>query len=457
MGLEMTSAVQSASVAAAWWQGWPDDDVAVLRSRTLRPGTSPAGLSRFADPVWKIGRAHPDAHYVVNAIRWERFPQRFVLPFKAFALAALDHCFPLDLAVGRVGERPNVATVGQWVVDLLAFAAWLDDRGIRELPEVTDRDLEAYRAHVMELPQAAARKARMFNAVRALWDYRDQMPAQCHMSIQVAWSGTSGHQLASAVTRSRENRTPRIAPPAMEALLAWALRIAEDIGPEIRDAWITYRQLDQGVHHSQRRYDGLLMRDRVRLFLSSAQSDGSMLPGRVADEKREINWSHLGRILGQYSSWSPARRRPVLAAALPIADGSPVGAITGQIDGRPWRDRPITVQELPELIRILSAACFVTACYLSGGRPGEILNLQRGCTSIDEATGEYLFRGRAGKGNDRPADGEDAGRTWVTVQPAHAALTMMESLSGHRFVSPPASPSPAAAGPTTTSRAPALA
>jgi hypothetical protein len=104
MGPAVTAAPQPDPAALPWPQGWPDDDIVVLRSRTLRPGTDHAALSRFADPVWRIAAAHPDAHYVVNAIRWQHFPERLVLPLKTFALAALDHCFPLDLAVGRTGE-----------------------------------------------------------------------------------------------------------------------------------------------------------------------------------------------------------------------------------------------------------------------------------------------------------------------------------------------------------------
>jgi integrase len=430
------SAVQSANASSPLW---PDGDVVVLQNRPLRSGTDLAALSRFADQAWKLTPAHPDAHYVVNAIRWRSCPGAFLLPLKTFALAALDHKFPLDLAVGRSEDFANVATIQAWLCDLLVFATWLEDQGIKQLTGVTGKDLDAYRVHVMAMARSAGRKACLFNAVRALWAYREHLPRQCQMAAEVPWSGASGHQLAQAVTASRVNKTPRIDPATMEALLAWALRIVEIIGPDIRDAWTAYRQLGKGTHPSQERYEGLLMRDRVRLFLAQAHADGCVLPGRVAGGKAEVNWSHRSRLLGQWSSWPPALKRPVLAAGLPVADGSPVGSISGRLDGRPWRDRPITAQELPQLIRVLTAACFVTACYLSGARPGEILNLERGCTGIDDSTGEYLFHGRAGKGPGRTAAAEDqAGRarSWVTVGPAHAALAMMESLTGHRFVFP---------------------
>lgn len=84
--------------------------------------------------------------------------------------------------------------------------------------------------------------------------------------------------MARAITRSRVNKTPRIDPATMDALLAWAMRIVEDIGPDIRDAWIAYRQLHDGTHPSQERYDGLLMRDRVAVFLSHARQTERYCP-----------------------------------------------------------------------------------------------------------------------------------------------------------------------------------
>ena len=57
------------------------------------------------------------------------------------------------------------------------------------------------------------------------------------------------------------------------------------------------------------------------------------------------------------------------------------------IDGRPWQDSPIAVSELRNLIRMVAAACFVAICYLSGARPGEVLDLRPGCRDTDEETG----------------------------------------------------------------------
>ncbi|AWW35361.1 hypothetical protein DN051_40330 [Streptomyces cadmiisoli] len=172
---------------------------------------------------------------------------------------------------------------------------------------------------------------------------------------------------------------------------------------------------------------------RVRLFVQEAARTGSVLPGdpRTAGA---VSAYHLGRLLGI----KPSRRRTylsVLAATcaaelgVRIADDCYLGSITGRVDDRPWRDRPITAAELPLLVRILVAACFVVICYLTGARPGEVVALRRGCRDTDSDTGELLIRGRRGKGYDRtPLDPVDPTRPWVTVQPVHDAIAMLESL-----------------------------
>jgi integrase len=124
---------------------------------------------------------------------------------------------------------------------------------------------------------------------------------------------------------------------------------------------------------------------------------------------------------------------------LPVAPER-VGRITGQIDGHLWREEPIAVDELPHLVLMLTAGCFVVICYLSGMRPGEVLNLRRGCRRTDERTGELLLRGQIGKGRDRqpPADGAEPGNEWrwAVVGPVHTAVAMLEDLKGQDLLFP---------------------
>jgi hypothetical protein len=138
-------------------------------------------------------------------------------------------------------------------------------------------------------------------------------------------------------------------------------------------------------------------------------------------------------------TWDRGWSIAVAASGPPIASGNPVGMISGRLHGQPWRQSPITAEELPQLELLLSAAAFIVICYLSGMRPGEVLNLRRGCADTDPATGELLVRGRLGKGHDRlPATESDpqSDRPWVVVQPVHTAIAVLERLTASPFLFP---------------------
>jgi integrase len=428
-------ATGTASVSA-----WPDDDTVILANRVVRPGTPQSRLSRFGDAVWILQPAHPDAHHVVNSLRWVRFPEQLVLVFKTFALAALDHPYPPVLAIDRRSQRMAVDTVTMTVRDLRVFAQWMSDQGLETLTEVTNGRLDAYRGHVLALAISALRKASLLSTVRVLWGFRDLLPEQCKLPEAAPWNGASGHGLAKVPPHGGGTKTPRIAPATMESLLGWSLRMLEDFGPDIADAWQEYRQLCDGVHPSQRRFDDLTRPDRVALFLADAQRDGTALPGqRSTNGGWETSPSHLSRLLGIGSHLSSGQLRRVSESGLPIAPGSFLGTVSGRLGGRPWRDQPITVDEIQNLVRFLTAACFVIVCYLSGLRPGEALNLRRGCRDVDPDTGQLLLVGRAGKGSDRqPATGGDdvLTRPWVVVSPVHTAIAMLERLTPHPLVFP---------------------
>jgi hypothetical protein len=116
-----------------------------------------------------------------------------------------------------------------------------------------------------------------------------------------------------------------------------------------------------------------------------------------------------------------------------------VGTITGRIQGRPWRDIPLTVGELPGLWRRLTGALFTVVCYLSGMRPGEVLALRRGCRGTDESTGQLVIHGHRGKGYDRAPDTPESvepTRPWVVVDAVHHAIALLESLHEQSYLFP---------------------
>ncbi|WP_051845836.1 hypothetical protein [Streptomyces sp. NRRL F-5053] len=440
----MTSALATFAMPGGTW---PADDIVILRRRPLRAGTDRATLSRFGDMIWHIKPAHPDAHLNITPLTWSHYPPLFHLPFKTFFLAALDHPYPgSPITVQRGGERAGVATFRYWFMDLQVFAEWLVGAGISRLCDVTEQHLDAYRAYVLALQRKPGRKLDMLAAVRTLWLYGPHLPDEGRLATGYPWPRASDDELKSSAG-GRENKWPRIAPVTMTALLAWALHIIEVIGPDVRDAWVEHQQIRAGTHSSQAEFDGLPTGERIQRYIARCRREGTPLPGHCTEDgQRAINFSAIQRMIQTTTgiSFTPNQKRTLRESGLPIAEDTYIGQITGVIDGRPWRDAPIAVSELRNLIRMVAVAAFVVICYLSGARPGEVLNLRPGCRATDEETGELLIVGRRGKGYDRaslPVAGADAEvspeqRPWVVVTPVHDAIALLESFGDYAFLFP---------------------
>ncbi|MDL2075816.1 integrase [Streptomyces sp. GXMU-J15] len=412
---------------------WPADDVLILRSRPVRLGTPSSRMSRFGDDHWHVQPAHRDAHIQISAISWSSFPAALRQHFRTFFLAALDHPVPVEPGGRqRPAEQASVGSFPYWVIDMRVLALWLDQQGFHDLSEIRDADLETFRTYVLGLDRDGRRKSDLITAVRLLWLFSDHMPAQCRLDCDFPWAGQTAKEVVGASAGTgRENKIPRIADATMESLLAWVLVMIEEIGPDIRDAWHEYQQLEAGRHPSQARYTGT-REERLREYLSHCRQQSIALPGHEAGN---VNYGHIKRLIG-----IPKKHRRDLSASmlgliaesgLPVAHFTGIGRITGRVQGRPWREHPITIGELPTLVRMLSAALFTAVCYLSGMRPGEVLNLRRDCRAHDEATGELLVHGFRGKGFDRVPDQPDAAeplRPWVVVDVVHAAIGLLEEL-----------------------------
>jgi integrase len=445
----MTAAAASAASPAfpATAGGWPAPEPPFLAPRPLRPGNAPSPV-RFGDEVWPLNAAHPDAHAATFNILWSWFPATLVLPFKAFALAALTDPWAQDPAafLTRVGDQPSIATIVNWMKDLRLLAAWMQIRQIPSLPDITSADLDAYRDHVLSLDRSTGRKAAMLTVVRTLWAYRACLPAACQITCD-PFGGATGAAITGSRHLRTENKTPRIAPATMDALLAWALRMVEEFGPDIAAACAEHQQLADLAHPCQAKLSRLNHPQRITEFIRQARLDGTALPGNPGSDPPAVNYAHLGKILGVTGGgWPPHLKMIVAESGLPIAPASYLAAITPPPGRQPWRSSPITITELAGLRRMLSAAAFIIICYLSGMRPGEVLNLRRGCAATDQATGELLVLGRHGKGHDRhPASGDDEpSRPWVVVQPVHAAITMLESVTPGPLLFPPSQARPGA-------------
>ncbi len=437
----MTTLAHSSPVPVAVSVPWPADHVAVLRNRPVRLGTDTAGLSRFGDDVWHIRPAHPDPHTKVGNISFLPFPEPLRRQFRAVVLAALDHPEPVEPSGRqRAASLIGIGSLPVLTADLQLFARWMSERSIARIADVTEQDLAEYLSHVLRLAKSPARKADAVCAVRTLWLFRDLAPGPCRLGTEYPWQGLTANALVGLRATNGENRRPRIQDETMEPLLAWALLMVDQIGPDICAAWREHTELKLGEHPSQTAYSGPVG-NRLIAYVDHCRRTGTPLPGLPGTDPHQVNYRHIQRLVGLPGNGglSIAQQRLVSEQQLPIAPDSAVGTIIGKIQGGPWRHTPLAVHELPRLWRLLSGALFIVVCYLSGMRPGEVLSLRRGCRSTDEATGQLLVNGRRGKGYDRAPDAPETSeplRPWLVVAPVHDAIALLESLHDKPYLFP---------------------
>jgi integrase len=427
------NAYATAAAPASDGDGWPADDLLVLRSR-LSPGTSTGPHSRFGDDQWDLSAARPDVHRTRSLIHWESFPAQFTMPAKMIVLAMLDHPCPADMFAGAAGLNLAIDTINARARSIRILCEWLADRGIGSLDRAGDRELDGYLAYVRALSVSATRKNELLAAVSTIFGFREHVPPPCRLATQAPWDGAAAHELVRTGRALRENSTPRIDAATMEALLGWSLRTIEELAPDIIAAWNTYRQLRAGTHASQQRYAGLPFSRRLGAYLDSLTETGQQLPGLTRqDGTITPNWNHVARLVGMPGSKVPDDIKEH-ARSIGTQPGAVIGCASATTGTRPWRLAPITAEEIRQLVRHLVTACFVVISYLSGMRPGEVLNLRRGCRIRDENASTLLVCGLRGKGRGRTKDG--SARTWVVVTPVHAAIAVLEQLSAHDLLFP---------------------
>ncbi|MFH8681245.1 hypothetical protein [Streptomyces lydicus] len=432
----------------------PSPVALVLAHRPLREATDTAALSRFRDSVWYLGPGLLDDQLCPVSENWPRLiPDALREGFRMWAWFALNTNWPAQLQPGRIDEQPEVLTVHKWIMCVSVFAAWLDSRSITRLCDVSSKDLGRYKNHVLDLTNSVADKRRLLHAVRAVWAYRDALPEEHRLPRRRPWGGASAEDLVGVKrVRGPYNKIPRIDPATMEALLAWALRMIEDFGPDIRNAAHEARLLMSGQHPAtlaaRARFGHGPMKERIACYLAELHSMGRGLPGTRRRERHGgqlgVDHAHVARMV---ASCGP-QVKPYDELLLSMAEGYGLelepdayflGTITGMFQGAPWRDRPIGVREVNQLVRYLTAACFIVICYLSGMRSGEVLQLRRGCLREDEHGGLVLV-GRRSKGSGHapaPDPEETEERPWAVVSAVAPAVEMLESLSDAELLFPP--------------------
>lgn len=425
---------------------WPSPDTMVLLRRDLRPGTDLSRMSRFADDRWDMDPAIFEDHAKARSLNFAPIPQPLRREAKYYIWQLLNHTEPVTIRRAN-GGRPSILSVVQTFSPFKAFLSWLDSQAVTAFARVTHHMLDDYLADLAEQELSVGRKYDRVVEVRRLWAFRDVLPERLRLPSSPPWGGEDSRELFGSVHGGRENRTPRIQERTMQQLLRWAIRFIEDWAEDILAAHAEHVELHENDPHERRLVGGGPpprgeIHQRMTAYLARLRESGGALPGTLGEGgSYTIDWRHVGIILGcQDSVRRTASGRMAIESGIPIADDAYLDTpITGLLDDKPWRERSITYREGPKLARLLSTASFIICSYLSGARPGEVLNLRRGCVEYDADNDLWLVRGRYYKnavdadGNKLP-DGELRRDPWVVVEIVARAIDVLERLHPHSLL-----------------------
>jgi integrase len=426
---------------------WLAPDTVVLRNRALREGTDPARLSRFADDRWDLSPALFEDHLVSQSVNFEMIPALLRPSAKYYTWQMINDSRARTMR-GPSSRRPAIRTIATFFSSSLQYVLqWFAAQGVVRFSDVTGEMLWDYLDSLDADEVAIQQRYRRITEVRRLWFHRHLLPPDLRLPEAPPWDGEDTRDLIGRRRPERENRTPRISETTMQLLLRWAIRFVEDFSDDILAAcdehkrWLS-RIPTRSTPRGSRRSPGQL-RAEAETYLDALRSSGQGLPGKPGpDGELEIDWSRLAAQLRcDATIKTTSTGQMVRQSGLPIEHGSLLDTtITARLDGVPWHPR-IGDRQVPRLARLLSTACFVVVAYLSGARPGEVLNLRRGCASFDKDTKLWLLEGLYFKG----AEDEDGNKIpegavrpdpWVVVEPVARAVSVLERLHDSHLLFP---------------------
>jgi integrase len=442
--------VNAPALSESWPDGlplgvdWPEPDTPVLLHRELVPGTDVTRLCCFGEDRWRLSEAIFEQHETAVSLNFAAIPEPLRPAAKHYVWQLINHDTPIPLY--RVGaERASIRTIISAWPGFKEFLVWLHRQHISGFSQVSHDLLDDYLSHVGSQDITLESKFRRTVEVRRLWTYRSILPETMRLPVLPPWGGDPAGELFGRPRAQRENRTPRIAEATMAALLSWSLRFVEDFADDIVSAHAEYLRLKARTPEARRRRGPVPLRpprgtvqEQMRAYLAQLRRSRGALPGKMdADGSLGVDWRHVGMVLDR-SFNSKTRDTPtgrlLLASGLAVADAAYLDTpITARINGYPWHDGPISYHEARALARQLSTACLVVIAYLSGARPGEVLNLRRGCISHDATADMWLMSGVFfksavdTKGNKIPA-GAQRRDPWVVVAPVADAVAVLHRL-----------------------------
>jgi hypothetical protein len=437
----------------------PGSDTSVFPVDRARPGTREADLPRFSDLCWQLAVLDHSASGRSQAVNWEGFPVSLRAGFMRAGWALINLPTP-EVLLHRSGSstRPRLSpgSLKRIFSAWRGFAQWLVGHQITRLDQVDRSLLEKYPQRLSERGLTHGPVTIEMFAITRLWAYAPFLLPTDRITTP-PWDepgAKPGDFLGAPVGGPGENTTVPVHPAVMSPLLVWALRTVTELGPDILSAWRETRRLFDRIPSAPKPGG----RDDIRAYLQRLRDTGQPLPVFTGHQTGALTHAHQATRPGKTTRVRPLvhnrliagmlgvtatqvtallTREPHLLEGLRFGTGAALATpITAHLGGRPWRIA-IDVEDVMDLTLQLAAAALLTVAYLSGARPKEVLNLERGCCTFEQrkdGTVRYLITGRHFKGvTDEDGNTIPNGRTrsqpWTVIEPVHQAIAVLEELT----------------------------
>jgi len=406
--------------------GIPESKRRVYENRPIRLGSVLGDLSSYHEEVWNLNPLVLQQHQPGLSLVFRTVPPQFRGVARELASALLTQEPPPGESV------LSVSTIASLFRNVRDFFQWMDVNHHSRVADLTAEDLIGYLDILWGPDAAKGKREKATRALKLLYVYRDHLRND-YLSVDPRLISGWNRPLER---RSLENVTPRI-PEAVTTLLVssadlWVRTLADDI----LSARSEYERLrDQSPRFTRKRGAGAQgLRDLESIVAKYVQT-GRKLPGHTyLGEASEVavNMSHLAREAGCTMDVVQRLGKNMLADAIAAvgidSDTYLWTEPTARVGPRVWRG-PIRFWDTPELVELLSAACYILIAFYSGMRDSEIKHLRRGCyRSQSDSSGLIVRRtldGVAFKG-ERTATGVSA--QWVVGEPVEKAIEILERI-----------------------------
>lgn len=421
-------------------QAPPAPDAWVIDPQLVAPERR-ALIPRYADATWVLRALIDNPSATIDYIYWERFPDTLREAFRHAAWALINYPLaPGDVRLYGAPMREKLSpgrmykTVHQWAI----FARWLEKRGVSALSAVTVEDLVDYSVYLAKERNLARNTvASHLICLSRLHHYgAAHLPARDRL-VAPPWTNAGMDEYLPAASTLGENVTEPISAETMGPLLVWALRFVELFAEDILAAVAVRERLIQAANADKAREDGGI--ERLTAYLERLREAGQPIPVRTRYATLTAATTYIAGMVNTHHSRvtyvlsQPTWREYMREHHGPALLGSPINA---RLDGLPWHG-PIEFEQVNELRRHLTTACFIVIAYLTGMRPGEVLALEHGCCpepeGRDQGPARHVIYGRQFK-NAKDEDGNhlSAGvvreAPWIAVPQVVTAVRVLERM-----------------------------